>query len=53
MRPDITQRLAESFETALRLADGIASVAIIDDKQKTRTSKFFLQNLPVQFVVIA
>jgi len=29
VRPDIQQRLAESFETALRLADGLASISII------------------------
>src|SRR3990167_9237979 len=28
VRPDIQQRLAESFETALRLADGLASIAM-------------------------
>ncbi|HRH77164.1 MAG TPA: excinuclease ABC subunit UvrA, partial [Cellvibrionaceae bacterium] len=31
VRPDIKQRLAESFETALNLADGIAMVANMDD----------------------
>ena len=31
VRPEIQQRLAESFETALRLADGIARVAFIDE----------------------
>ncbi|MEY4588669.1 MAG: hypothetical protein RL497_745 [Pseudomonadota bacterium] len=31
VRPDIKQRLAESFETALNLADGIAMVASMDD----------------------
>ncbi|HET7676209.1 MAG TPA: excinuclease ABC subunit UvrA [Gammaproteobacteria bacterium] len=31
VRPDIAQRLAESFETALRLAGGIASVAFMDE----------------------
>ncbi len=30
VRPDMALRLAESFETALRLADGIASVAPLD-----------------------
>jgi excinuclease ABC subunit A len=30
-RPDHKQRLAESFETALKLGDGIASVAHMDD----------------------
>jgi excinuclease ABC subunit A len=31
VRPDAQQRLAESFETALRLADGIARVATLDE----------------------
>jgi excinuclease ABC subunit A len=31
-RPDMQQRLAESFETALELADGIARVSDIDDE---------------------
>ena len=31
VRDDLAQRLAESFETALQLADGIASVASMDD----------------------
>ncbi|MET0661324.1 MAG: excinuclease ABC subunit UvrA [Steroidobacteraceae bacterium] len=31
VRPDIAQRLAESFETALRLADGIAIVAFMGE----------------------
>ena len=31
VRPDIGQRLAESFETALRLSEGTARVAFIDD----------------------
>jgi excinuclease ABC subunit A len=31
VRPDAGLRLAESFETALRLADGIARVAFMDD----------------------
>lgn len=32
VRPDMRQRLAESFETALRLSEGIARVAIMDEK---------------------
>ncbi|MCB1652566.1 MAG: excinuclease ABC subunit UvrA, partial [Pseudomonadales bacterium] len=32
VRPDLQQRLAESFETALKLADGIALVAPMDDE---------------------
>lgn len=34
IKADLQQRLAESFETALALANGIAHVAWIDDKQK-------------------
>ena len=43
VRPDVGQRLAESFETALRLADGIAHIAYMDDPKKaeiTFSSKF-------------
>ena len=31
VKPDLKQRLAESFETALRLADGVAKIAFMDD----------------------
>ncbi len=34
IRPDIELRLAESFETALALADGVAHVSSIDDPAK-------------------
>jgi excinuclease ABC subunit A len=34
VRPDIGQRLAESFETALRLSDGTARVAFMDDSRQ-------------------
>ena len=34
VRPDIEQRLAESFETALQLANGIARVAWMDNPRK-------------------
>lgn len=41
VRPDIQQRLAESFETALRLSDGLASIcAIHDSKSKTPDTLF-------------
>jgi excinuclease ABC subunit A len=33
VRSDLAQRLAESFETALRLADGTARIAFMDDKK--------------------
>ena len=33
VRPDMQQRLAESFETALELADGLARVSFIDPKE--------------------
>jgi excinuclease ABC subunit A len=34
VREDMALRLAESFETALRLAEGIATVAFMDDRKK-------------------
>ena len=34
VNPDIQQRLAESFETAIALADGVASVSFIDETKK-------------------
>jgi excinuclease ABC subunit A len=34
VRADIAQRLAESFETALRLANGSARIAFMDDPQR-------------------
>ena len=33
VRPDIQQRLAESFETALQLSDGLARIAWMDDPE--------------------
>jgi excinuclease ABC subunit A len=33
VKPDLALRLAESFETALRLADGVARIAWMDDEQ--------------------
>jgi excinuclease ABC subunit A len=33
VRPDLQQRLAESFETALKISEGIARVASMDDDQ--------------------
>ena len=41
VRPDIQQRLAESFETALRLADGKAMVVNMDNGQTTIFSSKF------------
>src|SRR5450631_1109215 len=35
VRPDLGQRLAESFETALRLGSGVARVAYMDDSQRS------------------
>ena len=52
---DIKTRLADSFETALRLTDGIAIVEFFDDKKvltqkKLRQNRlFFLKNLRVQY----
>ncbi len=34
VRPDLGQRLAESFETALRLGQGVARVAYMDDSKR-------------------
>jgi excinuclease ABC subunit A len=34
IKPDMKQRLAESFETALRLADGVARIAFMDDSDE-------------------
>src|ERR1700761_841313 len=34
VRPALTQRLAESFETALRVGQGVARVAFMDDPEK-------------------
>lgn len=34
IRPDIQLRLAESFETALRLSDGIATIAFMDNPRQ-------------------
>ena len=36
VHPDLRQRIAESFETALRLTSGIASIAFIDHEQPDR-----------------
>ena len=42
VRPDIRQRLAESFETALRLADGLAGITFVDgnEEDKIFSAKF-------------
>ena len=34
IKPDLKQRLAESFETALRLADGVARIAWMDESDQ-------------------
>ena len=34
VRPDLKQRLADSFETALHLSDGLARIAYMDDKHE-------------------
>ncbi len=39
VRPDIAARLAESFETALGLADGIAVVEFVDEKEEDGSAK--------------
>lgn len=40
IKPDLNKRLADSFETALKLADGIAHVEVIGDKILTFSEKF-------------
>ncbi len=39
VRPDIQLRLAESFETALKLSEGIAMIAPMESDEKTKTTK--------------
>ncbi len=39
VRPDMAQRLAESFETALKLADGLAVVELADAPAEATTAK--------------
>ncbi|HEY0938801.1 MAG TPA: excinuclease ABC subunit UvrA [Steroidobacter sp.] len=34
VRADVAQRLAESFETALRMADGVARISFMDDPKR-------------------
>ena len=41
VKPDLQQRLAESFETALELADGIARVAAMDNSDKDAEEMVF------------
>ncbi|MCX7341561.1 MAG: excinuclease ABC subunit UvrA [Hyphomicrobiales bacterium] len=40
VRPDIASRLAESFETALELADGLATVEYADEKDQKGEARF-------------
>ena len=41
VREDLAQRLAESFETALKLSDGIARVAYMEDDEKKQDEIVF------------
>src|ERR1019366_6987309 len=41
VRPDLSQRLAESFETALRLGQGVARVAYMDDPERAELGFFY------------
>ena len=34
VKPDVAQRLAESFETALRVSGGVARLAFLDDSKR-------------------
>jgi excinuclease ABC subunit A len=47
VRPDLAQRLAESFETALRLGQGVARVAYMDDAE--RAELVFSTSSPAPF----
>jgi len=40
IKPGLEQRLAESFETAIQLADGLATVSLGDDEGKTKDLVF-------------
>ena len=51
VRPDLALRLAESFETSLRLADGVAQVAFMDTG-KTKKSYCFPLVIPVSNVAM-
>ena len=48
VRPDLATRLADSFETALNLSDGLASV----EDAKTGDSTIFPHAMPVRFPVL-
>lgn len=41
VRPDLNLRLAESFATALQLTDGLAKVAVLDEKDKIQKEIIF------------
>ena len=45
-REDIKQRLAECFETALKLGDGMASVQSLDDAETAAAAVFVQVQLP-------
>ncbi len=45
IRPEIKQRLAESLESTLLLADGLAMVGFMDDSQSKNDELMFSQNL--------
>ncbi len=36
VRPDLSQRLAESFETALQIADGLAAIGFMDGEEEDK-----------------
>jgi len=45
VRPDISQRLAESFETALSIANGIAIASFMDDEGKENQEDMIFSSL--------
>ena len=40
IKPGLEQRLAESFETAIQLADGLAVVSLVQERKKSKDSVF-------------
>ena len=46
VRPDAAQRLAESFETALRLSGGLAQLIFLDEPERELHAQTFLTVYP-------
>ena len=48
VRPDMSARLADSFETALQLSDGIAVVELADSRQRTTSASSSRRSSPAR-----